>query len=86
MNEETSQEHTAYEEYVENGSGLLCKINRDFLASPRMLVRGVYKGQRLELTVQRRTEGRLVSWIMKDHDTYVINVKAKMLYTWDRGT
>ena len=83
MNQEENQEPADYDKYVENGSGLLCKINRDFLASPRMLVRGVYKGEILQLTVQRRTEGKLVSWIIKNHYIYVLNVKAKMLYSGD---
>ena len=92
MNGETSpnpinpnQENADYEDFVENGGNLLKTINRDFLASPRMLVRGIYKGEILRLTVQRRTEGRLVSWSMKDvkNDTYVLNVKAKMRYSYD---
>ena len=48
-----------------------------------VLVRGVYKGETLKLTVQRPTEGRLVSWTMKHNGSYVLNVKAKMFYSWD---
>ena len=82
LNEEESDD---YEESDAIGFKLLKALDPDFLASPRMLVRGIYRGDVLELTVRRRTDGTLVSWTMREMVTnkYVLNVKAKMMYSYD---
>ena len=81
----SEEEVDDYEASDSIGIKLLENLDCDFYASPRMLVRGVYRGDVLELTVKRRTDGNLVSWTLREmvHKKYVLNVKAKMLYSYD---
>ena len=44
----------------------LKRLDRDFLSRPRLIVRGIWRGEVLELQSKRRTEGTWVEWIMKD--------------------
>ena len=67
------------------GDKFLQKLDRDYLASPRLVVRGVYKGDVLKLTVRRKTEGTYVDYFMVNSQTkdIVLNVKAQMTYSFD---
>ena len=47
---------------VKSGEEYLKVIDKNFMTSPRMIVRGRYSGESLELIVKRRTEGTYVSW------------------------
>ena len=83
----SEEELDNYEESDNIGFKSLRKLDRDFHTSPRMLVRGVYRGDVLELIVRRKTEGNLVSWTLREmvNKKYVLNIKAKMLYSYDIG-
>ena len=64
------------------------KLSRDFRSSPRMVVRGVYKGDELskDLTfiVKRKTEGTLVEILLKKGQSNILlMVKARMGYKYD---
>ena len=67
------------------GDKFLQKLDRDYLASPRLVVRGVYKGDVLKVTVRRKTEGTYVDYFMVNSQTkdIVLNVKAQMTYSFD---
>ena len=47
---------------VKSGAKFLQQLDKDYLCSPRMLVRGEYSGEVLKLIVKRRTEGTFVNW------------------------
>ena len=47
---------------VKSGAQHLRKIDKNFMSSPRMVVRGRYCGKGLELIVRRKTEGTYVDW------------------------
>ena len=47
---------------VKSGEEYLKVIDKHFMSSPRMVVRGRYRGEDLELIVRRKTEGTYVSW------------------------
>ena len=67
------------------GDEFLKKLDRDYMTSPRLTVRGVYKGDVLKLTVRRKTEGTFVDYFMVNSETkdIVLNVKAQMSYSYD---
>ena len=67
------------------GDNFLKKLDRDYVTSPRLIVRGVYKGDVLKLTVRRKTDGTYVNWFMVNSETkdIVLNVKAQMTYSFD---
>ena len=49
---------------VKSGEECLRVIDKNFISSPRMVVRGRYRGEGLELIVRRKTEGTYVSWVL----------------------
>ena len=67
------------------GDNFLKELDRDYVTSPRLIVRGVYKGDVLKLTVSRKTDGTYVNWFMVNSETkdIVLNVKAQMTYSFD---
>ena len=73
FNDEESDDYEASDAI---GFQYLKALDPDFMASPRLLVRGIYKGQVLELVVRRKTSGMLVSWTMSEmvHKKIVLNV------------
>ena len=78
-----SQVHEEGEE-INSGAKFLQQLDRDYLCGPRMLVRGVYEGEVLKLTVKRKTEGTYVDWTIlnKKTNTLVLNVKGEMTYPY----
>ena len=46
---------------VKSGADFLQQIDKDYLCSPRLVVRGVYSGEVLTLIVRRNTEGTYVA-------------------------
>ena len=72
--------------YCDMGRSLLEKLDRDFLCSPRKIVRGVYRNEVLKLVVKRKVgEGNLVEWILTDtnRNKIVLLIKAKMGYNYE---
>ena len=49
---------------VKSGQPFLKNIDKHFMSSPRMVVRGRYCGQDMELIVRRRPEGTYVDWAL----------------------
>ena len=78
-----SQVHEEGEE-INSGAKFLQQLDRDYLCGPRMLVRGVYEGEVLKLTVKRKTEGTYVDWTIlnKKTNTLVLNIKGEMTYPY----
>ena len=66
---------SSQESYDNIGLQLLRQLDRDFLSSPRLIVRGVWRGDNLELVANRRLEGNLVHWTL----TYIPKNKIVML-------
>ena len=52
--EEEQQSASSNDSYCNMGRGLLEKLDRDFLCSPRKIVRGVYRNEVLKLVVKRK--------------------------------
>ena len=44
----------------------LRRLDIDFFSSPRLIVRGIWRGDVLELQAKRRVEGTWVEWIMRN--------------------
>ena len=85
--EDLSEDELEIEETM--GDKFLRKLDRDYVTSPRLIVRGVYKGDVLKLTVRRKTEGTYVDYYMVNSNTndIILNVKAQMTRVWrDPGT
>ena len=74
------------EEYEEANSGakFLQQLDRDYLCSPRMVVRGEYVGEVLKLVVRRKPEGTYVDWTIVNMKTktLVLNIKGEMTYPY----
>ena len=72
------------DERCDDGFKFLQQLDRDFLCSPRMIVRGVYTGEVLKLVVRRKTEGNLVHWALFDmkRNKQLLSVKAQMEYQY----
>ena len=92
-NQNVSEEEGDAEEEYCDGYNFLQKIDPDFACSPRMIARGVFKGEVLKLEVKRRTEGNLVHWVLFDmkKKKQLLCVKAQMEYPFElsrkaRGT
>ena len=75
------------DEYVAKYSyRCLKRLDRDFFSSPRLIVRGIWRGEGLELQAKRRTEGTWVEWILKgmktkhEDEKTLLSVKANMSY------
>ena len=69
-------------EEANSGASFLQQLDRDFICSPRMIVRGVYTGAVLQLVVKRKPEGTYVDWAMYNTKTktQVLNIKGEMTY------
>ena len=69
------------------GQKFLEKLDRHFQESPRLIMRGIFRGEVLELQAKRRTEGTLVEWKMINTrtNTTVLNVRARMTYKYSLG-
>ena len=65
----------------------LKKLDRDFQSSPRLIVRGIWRGDVLELQAKRRTEGTWVQWVIKDmkKKKTVLRIRANMIYKYGLG-
>ena len=69
----------------------LKSLDRDFFSSPRLIVRGIFRGEGLELQAKRRTEGTWVEWILKvmktrhEDERILLSVKANMTYKYGLG-
>jgi len=68
-----------------DGFKFLQRIDRDFLCSPRMIVRGIYKGEVIKLEVKRRTEGNFVHWALFDmsKQKQLLCIKGQMEYRYE---
>ena len=67
---------------VKSGAWFLSKIDKDYLCSPRLVVRGQYSSEVLKIIVKRRTEGNLVDWgiINKKTKKQLLLVHCEMTY------
>ena len=76
--------HVEEGEEINSGAKFLQLLDRDYLCSPRMLVRGVYFGEVLKLVVKRKAEGTYVDWTILNMktNTLVLNVKGEMTYPY----
>ena len=72
------------DEEANSGAKFLEQLDRDYLCSPRMVVRGVYVGEVLKLIVKRKTEGTYVDWTIFNMKTktLVLNIKGEMTYPY----
>ena len=84
--EDNQYDNTSDEEnvHLKCGAEFLKKLDRDYLCSPRLIVRGVYKGDVLQLIIKRKTEGRFVDWSImnKMKNKQVLLVKGEMTYPY----
>ena len=66
------------------GAGFLKKLDQDYLCSPRKIVRGVYSGEVLQLTMRRKLEGTYVDWSLMNmrNKKQVLLVKGEMTYPY----
>ena len=71
-------------EEINSAAKFLHQLDRDYLCSTRMLVRGEYVGDVLKLVVKRKTEGTYVDWTILNMktNTLVLNVKGEMTYPY----
>ena len=71
-------------EEVNSGARFLQQLDRDYLCSPRMVVRGEYVGEVLKLIVRRKPEGTYVDWTIFNmkSKTLVLNIKGEMTYPY----
>ena len=68
------------------GSRALCKIDRHYYSSPRLVMRGEYLSDVINLKVKRKpVDGTYVDWFMMNKETkdIILNVKAEMTYSYD---
>ena len=65
----------------------LRRLDIDFFSSPRLIVRGIWRGDVLELQAKRRVEGTWVEWVMRNmtEKTTVLRVRANMMYKYGLG-
>ena len=61
---ETENDHCRDNLSVKSGLTFLRNIDKHFMSSPRIIVRGRYRGQGMELIVRRRPEGTYVDWAL----------------------
>ena len=68
--------------YNNFGFKFLRKIDEHFCESPRLLMRGIWRSDELELQVKRKTEGVLVQWLLTNTRSkkIVVNAMAQMTY------
>ena len=69
------------------GSRALCKIDRHYYSSPRLVMRGEYVSEVLNLKVKRKANfGTYVDWMMVNQKTkeIVLNVKGEMADNYDK--
>ena len=80
---------TASEEEESTGMKFLQELDRDYMCSSRMIVRGEYQGmidgKMYTLIVRRKTEGTLVDWSLYNLGTtrQVLSVKGEMTYPYE---
>ena len=69
---------------AKSGARFLQQLDRDYLCSPRLIVRGEYTGQVLKVIAKRKTEGTMVDWTIFDMNkkTQLLNVKGEMTYPY----
>ena len=81
-NEEAEVDVDEEGEEAVSGARFLQQIDRDYICSPRLIVRGVYVGEVLKLVVKRKTEGTYVDWTMfnTNMNEQVLNIKGEMTY------
>ena len=74
--------YTVYQTRPDQTQVDLQQIDRDYICSPRLIVRGVYVGEVLKLVVKRKTEGTYVDWAMFNMNMkeQVLNIKGEMTY------
>ena len=81
VNRTTAEEERtpAYDNY---GSKFLKNIDKHFAESPRLLMRGIWRSDELELQVKRKPEGVLVQWLLTNtrSNKIVFNAMAQMTY------
>ena len=67
---------------VKSGAKFLQQIDKDYLCSPRLVVRGEYSGEVLKLVVKRKTQGTYVDWaiINKKTNKQLLLVHGEMTY------
>ena len=68
------------------GSRALSKIDPHYYSSPRLVMRGEYVGDVINLKVKRKPmNGTYVDWYMMNKETkdIILNVKAEMTYSYD---
>ena len=68
------------------GSRALSKIDPHYYSSPRLVMRGEYVGDVINLEVKRKPmNGTYVDWFMMNKETkdIILNVKAEMTYSYD---
>ena len=67
---------------VKSGAKFLQQIDKDYLCSPRLVVRGVFSGEVLQLVVKRKTEGTYVDWAITNKKTnkQLLLVHGEMTY------
>ena len=84
--EHYQDDNTSDEENIQINCGaeFLEKLDRDYLCSPRLIVRGVYNGEVLQLTMKRKTEGTFVDWSIMNmrYNKQVLLVKGEMTYPY----
>ena len=84
--EDYKDDNTSDEENMHKNCGaqFLKKLDRDYLCSPRLIVRGVYNGEVLQLTMKRKTEGTFVDWSIMNmrYNKQVLLVKGEMTYPY----
>ena len=83
-NEETECGEDSADDKVKTGAMFLQQIDKDYLCSPRQVVRGVYSGEVLQLIVKRKTEGTFVDWaiINKKTKKQLLLVHGEMTYPY----
>ena len=69
---------------VKSGADFLQQIDKDYLCSPRQVVRGVYSGEVLKLIVRRKLEGTHVDWaiVNKQTNKQLLLVHGEMTYPY----
>ena len=63
------------------------KLDRHFLESPRIIVRGIWRGETLELVARRKTHGTSVEWTLMERrfKKMIMLVKGRMMYKAQLG-
>ena len=82
-------EESEGEEEVSPGMHFLRELDRDYMCSSRLVVRGEYEGsvnsKVYRLVVRRRTEGTYVDWSLYNLDTaqQLLSMKGEMTYPYE---